>query len=219
MKFKISQKHILLLALSCTLFFSCKKDDEDDETLNEKPEEIIDKDHVVLNDRYGITATFPIDQWTNTYMDTMPADKNSYFDGFRYNAICASLLCDNMSEEGDTIPRYATSIYFMRFHDSIPGQTACDEFIKTYKKKMYDDLKGVYYEQVTEITDTIIGKSAYETKHFVATRGYSLKPGMEDVYLIYQNQRLYGVNIKIDKDLEEESLKKCTDILETISIK
>lgn len=222
MKFKISKKHILLLALSCTLFFSCKKDDDDEETKNEKPEELVDKDHVALNDRYGITAVFPIDQWTNSYMDTMPESKNKYFDGFRYNAICASLLCDNEAKEGDSASYFATSIYFMRFHDTIPDQEACDKFIMEYKKRMYDDYANVfnmYYEKISDISDTIIGKGNYKAQHFVATRGRGIEPGKEYIYLIYQGQRLYGIDIKIEDAKAEESTQKCMDILPTITIK
>ena len=79
MKTLFTRKSFLFLALASTLLFSCKK--EDDNTLNGRPEDILDKEHVVLNDMYGITAIFPVDQWTNTYMDTMPTNPDRYFDG------------------------------------------------------------------------------------------------------------------------------------------
>lgn len=202
------------------LLFSCKKDDE--ETLNGDPNNWVDKDHVTLTNEYGIVATFPKDQWTNTYIDTMPADKNSYFDGFRYNAICASLLSDTIIKEGDTLPRYMTSIYFMRFHETFDNQEACDEFIQAYKERIYDDYATkyhVYYEKISEISDTIIGKKSYKAKHFTARRGGSgISEGVEKIYLIYEKPRLYGVNIKIDDNFAEASLQKCTDILQTVSI-
>ena len=215
MKTLLSKRNILFLALASTLFFSCRKNDD---TNDGRPEELIDKEHVVLNDMYGITAVFPVDQWTNTYMDTMPTDKNSYFDGYRYNAICASLLSDNQ-QEGDEAPRYATTIYFMRFHQTLDDKEAADNFIKSFKKRMYDELKNYYYTEITEHADTTIGKGSYTATHFSARRGNEVKEGSEDVYLIYKSPRLYGIIIKIDDEMKEASEKKCQEILPTVSIK
>ncbi|MBR3519284.1 MAG: hypothetical protein IKN77_04105 [Paludibacteraceae bacterium] len=216
MKTLFTRKSFLFLALASTLLFSCKK--EDDNTLNGRPEDILDKEHVVLNDMYGITAIFPVDQWTNTYMDTMPTNPDRYFDGYRYNVICASLLSDNNpSESGE--PRYATTIYFMRFHETMESKEAANSYIQSYKKKMYDDLKNIYYTEVSEPTDTILGKENYTATHFTARRGNDVKEGTEDVYLIYKSPRLYGITIKLDDDMREASLSKCMDILPTVSIK
>ena len=217
MKTLFTKRNIFFLTLVSTLLFSCKKE----ETLDAYPEQLEDKEHVVLNDMYGITATFPVDKWTNTYMDTMPSDPNTYFDGFRYNAICASLLSDNQQEEEEGDPRYATSIYFMRFHETLKDKEASDKYIKEFKKRMYDDLKGVYYTEIIEHEDTIIGKGDYDATHFTARRGYRAKEGMEDIYLVYKErkQKLYGVLIKIDDDMREASLSKCMEILPTVMIK
>ncbi|MCR5496461.1 MAG: hypothetical protein K6F48_01315 [Paludibacteraceae bacterium] len=217
MKTLFSKRNILFLALASTLFFSCRKND-DDETFNGRPENIIDKEHVVLNDMYGITAIFPIDQWTNTYLDTMPTNPSSYFDGFRYNAICASLLSDNQQEEGGT-PLYATTIYFMRFHEKLDNKEAADEYINTFKKKMYNDFIGYCYTEIIDKADTTLGKGNYTATHYIARRGIEFKEGMEDIYLIYKSPRLYGILIKIDDDMRESSLSKCMDILPTVSIK
>ena len=151
-------------------------------------------------------------------MDTMPSDPNTYFDGFRYNAICASLLSDN-KQEGEGDPLYATSIYFMRFHETLESEEASEQYIKDFKKRMYDDLKGVYYKEIIEHEDTIIGKGDYSATHFTAKRGYNVKEGTEDIYLIYKKPRLYGVLIKVDDDMREASLSKCMEILPTVMLK
>lgn len=217
MKTFFTKKRLLFLALASTLFFSCKKDN--DETLDGDPSKIKDKEHVVLKDVYGITAIFPVNQWSNTYLDTMPENPNPYFDGFRYNAICVSLNEDNQQEEGET-PMYATSIYLMRFHKTFEEKTECYEYIGEFKKRMYDDLKGIYYTDVIEHADTTIGREGYQAYHFTAKRGgKNIKDGEEDIYLMYKKPTLYGVLIKIDDELREASLKKCTDILPTVTIK
>jgi len=218
MRTLFSKKNILFLALTSVLLFSCKKDD-DDETLNGKPENLVDKEHVALNDKYGITAIFPVDQWTNTYMDTMPTNPDKYFDEIRYNAILASYLNDNAQTEEGGEPKYLTTIYFMRFHNTFDDQASCDEFIKKYKELCYDNVMGAFYTDITQKADTTIGKGNYKATHYVAKRGLNVTDGIEDIYFMYKKPRLYGVLIKIDDERIESSFQKCLDILPTISIK
>lgn len=218
MKIHISKKAILFLALSSTLFFSCKKDEEDDQFQGD-PTELKDSTHVMLNDKYGITAIFPVGEWTNDFIDTMPTDPNHYFDNYRYNAVCASLLKDSVINPKDSSVAYLTTIYFRRFLTPINSEEESEEYVNNFKKDMHDAYKGVYYTEIGDIKDTIIGSKDYKASYYIAKRGAMVESGYEYVYFMYYNQTLYGAAIKVDDANVETSLQDCFDILPTITFK
>lgn len=219
MRLNISAKAFLLLALSSLLFFSCKKENGNDDILEGDPTDLLDQDHVMIEGRYGITAIFPKSEWYNEYIDTLPESKDAYFDGFRYNAVCASLLTDKIYVDLDTTPRYTTTMYFVRFHEEMENAAAAEQFIKDYKFNMYNSLVGVYYTEISEIDNIAIGAEEYEASHFTAQRGNLFAKGVEEIYLSYYNKRLYGVVITVRDENIEKSMPKCKEILKTVRLK
>lgn len=189
--------------------YSCK---DGPETLEGEPQDIVDENHVLLNDRYGITAVFPKGEWSNSYIDTMP--EADFYKDYRYNAVYTGLYSDTVSK--DNKPFYPTGIYFMRFHEKIdPSQF--EQFASEYKSFVYDQFLEAYYHSVSPISDTIIGE--YSALKFVADRGINVGEGYEEVLLFYHNSTTYGVTIITSDEKFEESYPKCQDIVSTIKLK
>ncbi len=210
MSFIVSKKSFLFFALASALFFSCKK--EGDDNLEGRPEEIIDDKHVALDNQYGISAIFPINEWTNSLMDTFPLVTHPYYDPYRSNAIFTARLEDKNENGG-----YDSEMYFYRFFEKADNSSEAEAYTTKYYKNMYEAFKGLYYTNISNIEPVQVGRAPYEAQYFEVQRDPSQGGGIEHVYLIYNNKTIYGVNIHLTKD-KEENLSYFTDILKTLKL-
>lgn len=208
MNFKISAKSFLFLALAITLLFSCKK--EDDDFLEGDPTQIEDPDHNALTGQYGINALFPKEGWTNSYLDTFPEIMHSYYDKYRSNAVFAARKEDKIGDLG-----FDSEMYLMRFYMPASSASEAKEIAKDYKSYLYDAFP--YYQNVSNIEETKIGRDNYEASYFEAQRTPEYGEAIEHVYIIYNNKTLYGVNVLLAKD-KEEALDEFLDILKTLKL-
>lgn len=210
MSFIVSKKSFLFFALASALFFSCKK--EGDDNLEGRPEEIIDDKHVSIDNQYGISAIFPINEWTNSLMDTFPLATHSYYDPYRSNAIFTARLEDKNENGG-----YDSEMFFYRFFEKADNSSEAEAYTKKYYSNMYEAFMGLYYTNISNIEPVQVGRAPYEAQYFEAQRDSSQGEGIEHVYLIYNNKTIYGVNIHLAKD-KEENLSYFTDILKTLKL-
>ena len=205
---KLNPKFIFLL-LSLFFIYSCK---DDNGTLEGEPQDIVDENHQLLDDRYGITAVFPKGEWSNSYIDCLPQDIN--YKEYQYSAIVAGLYADSLMVDG--IPNYPTTIYFMRFHNELdPAQY--ENFVLDYKDNFYDAFVGRFFYEISQVTDTTLAD--YPAKRFIADRGIDKGDGYEEVFLMYHNKTTYGVTIVTSDKNHEESYPKCADIVSTVKLK
>lgn len=204
---KLSIKYLLLII---PIFFlnSCKEED----TLEGDPQDVIDENHVLLNDKYGITAVFPKGEWSNSYIDTLP--QSDFYKDYRYSAVYTGYYNDTLMK-GET-PIYPTGIYFMRFHEKVEP-TEFDAFAQEFRSYVYEQFLEAYYKEVSSISDTLIG--AYPALKFTADRGIKVGDGYEEVLLFYHNSTTYGVTIITSDENYEESYPICQDIVSTIKLK
>lgn len=215
----VVSKKLLLLGTVCIslLFASCKKDDGGD-TKEGLPGQIIDEDHVQVNDIYGITVICPKNAWTNSYRDTMPETSRDYYKDYLYNAVVLGSYADSLTGSQGTL--YPTQLALARFISKPANDAEADAFKAGYKKTCFDELvgTGAYYEQVSELSDTTL--NGYKASYFYAIKGYNQSPGMTEVYLMYYNGRMYGalINIVYGKS-DEDAYDKCVDVLNTIKLK
>ncbi len=209
MSFIVSKKSFLFFALASTLLFSCKKEDN---ILDGKPDEIIDNEHVALDKQYGISAIFPINEWTNALMDTFPLVTHEYYNPYRGNAIFTARLEDKNENGG-----YDSEMYFYRFFEKANNSSEAEAYATKYRSNMYDAFKGLYYTNISNIEPVQVGRAPYEAQYFEAQRDPSQGGGIEHVYLIYNNKTIYGVNIHLAK-AKEENLSYFTDILKTLEL-
>lgn len=206
MKFNLK---LLLLLIPIFFHYSCK---DEEGTLEGDPQDIIDENHVLLDDRYGITAVFPKGEWSNSYLDTLP--QSDFYKNYQYSAIYTGLYSDTIMK--DDAPLYPTGMYFMRFHKKI-DPSEFDDFAKEYKEYVYNQMLEAYYNEVSAISDTTIG--GYSGVKFVADRGINVGDGYEEVVLFYHNSRTYGVTIITSDEKFDDSYPKCQDIVSTIKLK
>lgn len=212
MKIKTSKKTFLLFALMSVLFFSCKKDDDIQDSPNP-----IDENHVTLADDYGIVATFPKGEWTNSFIDTFPSTTNKYYDIIKANAIFTAQLKDESINSTTGRKQYSPGMYFFHFFKEAPDEETFNEFVDTYIYRVYTSTGN--YESTSEITNVTIGDRAYEAKYLVAQRVTSSKVngGKEHIYFIHYNQKIYGVLILIHEE-EEDRLPEFEEILKTLKL-
>lgn len=210
MKNTFSKKSFLLLALLSMFMFSCKHDDQDPET----DPNLIDSTHVTLENKYGIVATFPTGEWSNSYMDTFPTSKDAYYDEFRSQAIFTGRIADVVEKNGKK--GYDSGMYFMHFWAAPNSEEEAEAFITKYRKYMFTELVGSYYANITEIEKVNVGAQEYEANYFEAERS-TAGGGKEYVYIIFHNKELYGVNIWL-KAGKEENLSEFQDILKTLKL-
>lgn len=212
MRINFSKQSFLFLAFACTLLFSCKKEDDDNIQGNVRPEDVVDEDHVALTGLYGIHAIFPAEGWTNSYLDTFPEVMHEYYDKYRSNAVFAARVEDKIGDLG-----YDSEMYIMRFYMPVESQEKAKEVAKDYRSHMYGAFEGLYYSNISTIETTHVGKKEYEASYFEAQRTESLGESVEHVYIIYNNKTLYGVNILLAKD-KEEDLDEFLEILKTLEL-
>ena len=211
-------KRFLLVGTVCiSLFFaSCKKDDED-ETYYGAPDEIIDEDHVSVDDRYGITAICGKGEWTNSYVDTMPEKSRDYYADYLYNSITLGLYKDSfMITEG--VVSYPSQLVLMRFLKNPIAEEDADAFKKGFKETAYDNLITAYYESVDDMRDTTI--NGYPASYFSAYKGYNQSAGLTEVYMMYYNGTMYAATINlVIGHSDEDSYNKCMEVLNTVKLK
>ncbi len=209
-------KRYLYLIISFSLFlcYSCKKDG--DETGD--PSEIVDDTHVKVDSRYGITAICPKGEWTNQYNDTCPEESRDYYKDYLFNRVTLAYKGDTVSQKNGTV-FFPTAIYLMRFHYVPTSQSDADNFMLGYKETCFNALEDVYYiaDSITDFETTSL--NGYEAKYFTAKMGLRVASGTQEIYLMYENGRVYGVNLSyLDSFSTKVGIENARSILKTISI-
>ncbi len=204
----------LIISLSLFLCYSCKKDG--DETGD--PSEIVDDTHVKVDSRYGITAICPKGEWTNQYNDTCPEESRDYYKDFLFNRVSLAYKGDSVTYSNGTV-YFPTAVYLMRFHYVPSSQSDAENFMKGYKETCFDAFEGYYYEEgrITDFETTSL--NGYEARYFTVKMGVNVPSGTQEIYLIYENGRVYGVNLSyLDTLSTEVGIENARSIMKTISI-
>jgi len=212
---KMKRLYLLLgVSILLAVFYSCKKDD--DGTYDVRPEDIVDENHVKVNDVYGITVVCPKGEWTNNYQDTLKTAAR--YAEFIHSNIALSLIEDTARINQEIA--YPTFVNLMRFYYRPISNDDAVDFMIRYRTTAYEDLLTADFSDVTEMRDTTI--NGYAGKYFKATIGGSRSSytGNRDVYLFYYNGTAYGVVVNVlDEFASEQSYAKCNEIVSTLSLK
>ncbi len=206
----------LLISLSLFLCYSCKKDG--DETLEGDPSDLVDDNHVKVDSRYGITAICPKGEWTNQYNDTCPEESRDYYKNHLFNRVALAYKGDTVTQTNGAV-MFPTAVYLMRFHYVPTSQSDADEFMKGYKETCFDAFEDYYYVQGSISSFETTSLNGYEGKYFTAKMGVNVASGMQEIYLMYKNGRVYGVNLSyLDSFSTEVGIENARSIMKTISI-
>ena len=203
--------YLLILSIFSSMFVSCQKEDEGNN--NVRPEDVVDPDHVKVNDKYGISVICPVDTWTNNYLDaTVLGDSAS--------VVTLALRKDSIVNAETGKVSYPTSIYLLRFLYQPTSEEDAVDFIVQYRKKVFENLLTVDYSSVPEYTGTMV--NGYPCYYLQATLGgsRSTHTGKRDLYMFYNNGVIYGAMVSVLDDLSSaNAYEECTDIIKTIKLK
>lgn len=206
----------LLISLSLFLCYSCKKDG--DETLEGDPSELVDDSHVKVDSRYGITAICPTGEWTNQYNDTCPEASRDYYKDYLFNRVTLAYKGDSTVSSSGSVS-FPTAIYLMRFHYIPTSQADAENFMKGYKETCFDAFEDYYYVQDSISDFETTSLNGYEAKYFTAKMGVYVASGTQEIYLMYENGRVYGVDLSyLDSLSTKAGIENARSVMKTISI-
>lgn len=207
--------YLLFISILSSMFFSCKEDD-DNGTLNGDPQNVIDPDHVSVDDKYGISAICPKGEWTNNYQDTMELS-----DGYRdlsSSTVTLGLLLDAVTI--NDVTSYPSCIYLMKFLYKPTSEEDAIDFINNYRQKAFVNVLTLDYTEVPELTITTV--HGYKCYYMQAVMGgdRASYTGKRDLYMFYYNGTVYAAIITVLDDLSSPAAyEKCVSIINTINLK
>lgn len=211
----LSMKNFLFVLLSFSLVFASCKEDDEKEVHNVPPEDIIDENHVKIDNRYGITAICEKGEWTNEYVDTMPAANRDYYKDVLFSSVTLALKADSL-RIGNQLG-YMSSVILTRFLYSPTSDEDAERFMDLYKETSFEAMEGYYYDEISDFELTKL--NGYEAKHFsVVMNPTNAVAGKQEFFLMYHNGRVYSAGLSVS-DGYEESYDKCMSVLNTVQLK
>lgn len=200
-----------LSALSLT---SCSEEPgEEGRDYEGRPEDIVDDDHVKVENRYGIIAICEKGTWGNQYCDTMPEASRDYYKDYLYNQVALSYKPDTLMGGVSS----ATAVYLMRFFKQTDSVEVAMKFMEDYRDDVFCAFEGLYYSEITPLESTKL--NGYDAYRFTVKMSEDLvKDGVQEYYLMYHKKRIYCAGYSISASSSENAKEICEEVLNTVKL-